>query len=247
VRYAAKRPSVSRPLKKTKRKRRNNAARDAAIRTAQAKLICRKHNQGKRAVISSHYGRADATRSSCLFALAESDLIGRGMEPNEALTSAAQLAIALAGFAGVVVAFRSSSLHEWSALDRYRLWLLLSSAVVPLFSSLIGMLLLTMKPVPVSIWRWCSLSSFFFTVAFVVLSRRRQEQVGPELKKQIGSYRYIFYFIATVGTLLGLLQVYNAAFLGAFWLFYAGVVYQLGTGALQFARMILLPPHTVER
>jgi len=34
------------------------------------------------------------------------------MEPGEALTTAAQIAVALAGFAGVVVAFRSSSLHD---------------------------------------------------------------------------------------------------------------------------------------
>jgi hypothetical protein len=34
------------------------------------------------------------------------------MEPSEALATGAQIAVALAGFAGVVVAFRSSSLHE---------------------------------------------------------------------------------------------------------------------------------------
>jgi hypothetical protein len=169
------------------------------------------------------------------------------MEPNEALSSAAQLAIALAGFAGVVVAFRSSSFHEWSPLDRYRLWLLLSSAVTPLFSCLMGMMLLTIKPVPVSIWRWCSVCSFFFTVAFAVLSRRRQAHVGPEMMKQIGGYRYVYYFIAAVGAVLGLLQLYNAAFPGVFWLFYAGITFQLATGALQFARMILLPPHPTER
>jgi hypothetical protein len=89
------------------------------------------------------------------------------MEPWEALSSAAEIAVALAGFAGVVVAFRSSSLHEWSALDKHRLWLLLSNALIPLFSCLFGMLLLTIKPVPVSIWRWCSGCSFLFAVAFV--------------------------------------------------------------------------------
>jgi drug/metabolite transporter (DMT)-like permease len=64
------------------------------------------------------------------------------MEPGEALSTAAQIALALAGFAGVVVAFRSSSLHEWSLLDKYRLRLLLGSALVPFFSCLFGMLLL---------------------------------------------------------------------------------------------------------
>jgi len=39
-----------------------------------------------------------------------------------------------------------------------------------------------------------------------------------------------------------LLQAYNVALLGAFWPFFAGVVYQLVTAVAQFARMILLLP-----
>ena len=78
------------------------------------------------------------------------------MEPGEALSAAAQIAVALAGFAGVVVAFRSRSLHEWSPRDKFRLWLLLGNALVPLFNCLFGMLLLTIKPTPLSIWHWCS-------------------------------------------------------------------------------------------
>src|SRR5207248_2585743 len=58
------------------------------------------------------------------------------MEPGEALTTAAQIAVALAGFAGVVVAFRSKSLHEWSRREQFRLWLLLGNALVPLFDCL---------------------------------------------------------------------------------------------------------------
>jgi hypothetical protein len=36
------------------------------------------------------------------------------MEPGEALSTASQIAVALAGFAGVVVVFRHESIHEWS-------------------------------------------------------------------------------------------------------------------------------------
>jgi hypothetical protein len=168
------------------------------------------------------------------------------MEPGEALTTAAQIAVALAGFAGVVVAFRSSSLHEWSLLDKYRLWLLLGNALVPLFACLFGMLLLTIKPTPPSIWRWCSGCSFLLGLAFGVLSRRRQSELGPTLIKEIGTYRYLFYTIAIVGTAVGLLQIYNALMPGVFSFFYAAIVFQLAIGALQFARMILLPPHTSE-
>jgi hypothetical protein len=35
------------------------------------------------------------------------------IEPSEALSTAAQIAVALAGFAGVVVVFRRESVHDW--------------------------------------------------------------------------------------------------------------------------------------
>jgi hypothetical protein len=102
---------------------------------------------------------------------------------------------------------------------------------------------LAIEPVPISIWRWCSGCSFLFAVAFVFLSRRRQSKVGPILLKKLGTYRYFLYFIASLSTVISLLQAYNALISGVFWVFYAAVVFQLGMGVLQFARMILLPPH----
>ena len=54
------------------------------------------------------------------------------MEPGEALGIAAQIAVALAGFAGVVVVFRRESVHEWSLLDKLRLRLLLANSILPL-------------------------------------------------------------------------------------------------------------------
>jgi hypothetical protein len=168
------------------------------------------------------------------------------MEPGEALTTAAQIAVALAGFAGVVVAFRSSSLHEWSLLDKFRLWLLLGSALVPLFSCFFGMLLLTIKPTPFPIWRWCSGFSLLLICIFGFSSRRRQSELGSGVIKEMGGYRYLFYMIAILGMAVGLLQAYNVLISGVFWLFYAAIMFQLAIGTFQFARMILLPPHTSE-
>jgi hypothetical protein len=54
------------------------------------------------------------------------------MEPGEALGIAAQIAVTLAGFAGVVVVFRRESVHEWSAIDKLRLRLLLANSILPL-------------------------------------------------------------------------------------------------------------------
>ena len=166
------------------------------------------------------------------------------MEPAEALSTAAQLALALAGFAGVVVAFRSKSLHDWSALDKFRLWLLLVNALVPLFACLFGMLLLTIKPTPLSIWRWTSGFWLLLGFASAFASRRRLSELGPTAIKDMAAFRYVFYTIGVLGTATGVLQVYNALISGVFWLFYTGAVFGLAVGALQFARMIFQPPHT---
>lgn len=45
---------------------------------------------------------------------------------------AAQVAVTLAGFAGIVVVLRPDSVHQWSALDRFRGSLLLMNSALPL-------------------------------------------------------------------------------------------------------------------
>src|SRR6266576_4806486 len=168
------------------------------------------------------------------------------MEPGEALTTTAQIAVALAGFAGVVVAFRSKSLHEWSLRDKFRLWLLLGNALIPLFDCLFAMLLLAINPTPLSIWHWCSGFSLLLSFHFGFLTWRRLSELGPTVIKNMGAYRYLFYLLGILGTAVGLLQVYNALVSGVFSFFYASVIFPLAIGTLQFALMILLPPHTTE-
>src|ERR687888_468586 len=91
------------------------------------------------------------------------------MEPSEALSTAAQIAVALAGFAGVVVVFRHESVHDWSPIDKFRLRLLLVNSILPLALCVIGLLMLTIKPTPAGIWRWCSAA----TIVIVCRSRLR--------------------------------------------------------------------------
>jgi hypothetical protein len=52
----------------------------------------------------------------------------------------------------------------------------------------------------------------------------------------------MMYFFGALGVVAMLLQAYNIALLGAFWPFFAGIVYQVVTAMAQFARMILLLP-----
>src|SRR5206468_8450828 len=92
------------------------------------------------------------------------------MEPGEALGVAAQVAVALAGFAGVVVVFRRESVHEWSSIDKLRLRFLLTNSILPLCLCMLALLLLTIKPVPSGIWRWCSGIAFVVSLLFVTTS-----------------------------------------------------------------------------
>ena len=103
------------------------------------------------------------------------------MEPDAALGIAAQIAVALAGFAGVVTAFRAQSVHEWEAIDKFRLRLLLTNSILPLAYCLFALALLTIRPVPFHFWRWCSGGSVATNIGSAIglskdLTRVRQVQ-----------------------------------------------------------------------
>ena len=164
------------------------------------------------------------------------------MEPGEALGIAAQIAVALAGSAGVVVVFRSGSVHEWSPIDKLRLRLLLSNSILPLIFCMIGLLLLTVRPAPAGIWRWCSGFAFMMFLMFAVTMMKIFRHLDLQQIQREHGTRFVFYLFGTLGIAANLLQLYNTAFLDAFWPFFTGIVFQIITAMFQFARIILVPP-----
>jgi len=162
------------------------------------------------------------------------------MEPNEALGIAAQVAVTLAGFAGVVVIFRPPALHQWLALDQFRLRLLLHNSICPLAYALFGMLLLTMKPTPLWIWRECSLFGILFQLPGAIKSFQSSRTLTPAEFK--GTSRVLFYGFGVLGTATMILQVINIAKLNLFWPFFLAIFTHLLAGMLQFTRMVLLLP-----
>ena len=164
------------------------------------------------------------------------------MEPSEALGIAAQIAVALAGFAGVVVVFRRESVHEWSPVDKLRLRFLLTNSVLPLGLCMLGLLLLSVRPIPPGIWRWCSGVAFVLFVLFVTTSGKTFRRLDLRAVKGERLTRVVFYVFIAIGTPVLLLQLCNTVLLGAFWPFFTGIVFQLIAAVFQFARMILLLP-----
>jgi hypothetical protein len=163
------------------------------------------------------------------------------MEPSEALSTAAQIAVALAGFAGVVVVFRRESVHEWSPIDKFRLRLLLSNSILPLALCVIGLLLLTIKPAPAGIWRWCSGTAVVIVLPFAITTSRSFRRLGRQQLQSALATGFPFYLFGILGTGAMLLQFFNIAMLNAFWPFFSGIAVHLLAAMFQFARIILLP------
>jgi hypothetical protein len=164
------------------------------------------------------------------------------MEPGEALSTAAQVAVTLAGFAGVVVVFRSGSVHDWTPIDKFRLRLLLANSILPLALCVIGLLLLTIKPPVSEIWRWCSGCAVVIALPFAIMASRSFRRLDPQQLRRERAAGLPFYLFSILGTGAMLLQFFNIAILNAFWPFFTGIIVHLLAGITQFARIILLPP-----
>lgn len=162
------------------------------------------------------------------------------MQAGEALGIAAQVAVTLAGFAGVVVVFRPESVHQWSRVDRFRLQLLLASSICPLAYSLFAILLLTITPLPESIWRWCSAFAVLFQVPLLIInSKTARSLTRAEFK---GVNKTLFFSLGAVGAGAWLLQFYNIVVSNWFWPFFALIFVHLVAALLQFMRLVLLQP-----
>jgi hypothetical protein len=164
------------------------------------------------------------------------------MQPGEALSTAAQIAVALAGFAGVVVVFRRESVHDWTPIDKFRLRLLLINSILPLAFCVIGLLFLTIVPTPISIWRWCSALALVIAFPFVMTTAKSFRSLDPQLWRKERAAGSPFYLFAILGIGATLLQLCNIAILNVFWPFFTGIVVHLLAAMVQFARIILVTP-----
>jgi hypothetical protein len=161
------------------------------------------------------------------------------MQPSEALSLAAQVAVTLAGFAGVVVVFRPESVHHWSNLDRFRLRLLLNNSIFPLVYSVVAVCLLSVQPPPASIWRWSSAVAVACQVPFAIVNFTEARRLSPVEFK--GVNKVMFFPLFAIGFASIALQIYNITTLNWFWPFFAGIAIHLVAAMLQFMRLVLLP------
>ncbi len=163
------------------------------------------------------------------------------MEPSTSLIATAQIAVAIAGFAGVVAMFRNDSVHKWGVVERFWLRLLLLDSILPLAFSLFGLFLLVVAPIPAIIWRWCSGFAAVCLLPYAGMIIRNLIRFAPGQLKAAGGGKVTSYMLFTVLIVVSALQLWNVAMSPTFWPFFGAIVALLLGAMYQFVRLVLTP------
>jgi hypothetical protein len=163
------------------------------------------------------------------------------MEPTTALSVSAQIAVSIAGFAGVVAAFRNDSVHDWGQVEKFWLWLLLVNSILPLAFSMAGLFLLAVTYDSPALWRWCSGLVTLFLVPYAIAIIKTVVGFAPGQLEAAGGTKLTSYTLVTILTAVCLLQLCNLTTLAAFWPFFGAIVALLLGAMYQFVRLVLSP------
>jgi hypothetical protein len=164
------------------------------------------------------------------------------IEPASALSTAAQIAVTLAGFAGVVVVFGRRTLDEWSRVDRFRLQLLLSTSGHALALCMGSMLLLATDLPEPTVWAWSSGVALVSLLPIGAMGWRRFRSFRPDEIQAAAVSKGSFYGVSSFALTSGALQIYNVLVTRAFWPFFTLIVVAILASTLQFVRMVLARP-----
>ena len=164
------------------------------------------------------------------------------MDGAEALTTVAQIAVGLAGFAGIAIAFNRRP-GELTALEGYRLILLFATSFGALFLALLpfGLQLLGM-PAP-ALWRLSSALFVGFDLLLLGCLTRPTLRFLRDVR-EIFNLRVLTGLLAGHVAAIGLL---SASAVGAFpgresGLFLCALLWLLFHSAVQFARILFIRP-----
>ena len=154
------------------------------------------------------------------------------LDHTEVLVGIAEIAIALAGFSGVVVVFGSRSSGQWDPSDRLRLAFLLEASFSAGGFALATIALLSLPIVPDLVWAIVSGSWGTFMCGSLYSSSKRMRINGTSVDAMFN--RIVFGAFAIVIVL----QFVNVALWHAFTPVVVGLLLNLIGAAMQFGRLI---------
>lgn len=163
------------------------------------------------------------------------------MEPNVFLVASAQIAVAIAGFAGVVAVFRNEAVHNWGAVERFWLRLLLLNSILPLAFSMFGLFSLAVAFRPTSTWRLCSGSAALCLIPYAGMIIKNLNGFAPGQLRAAGGGEVTSYVLVALLLAVCLLQLWNVLTLATFWPFFGAIVALLLGAMYQFVRLVMTP------
>lgn len=158
------------------------------------------------------------------------------LDHSETLIGIAELAIALAGFTGVVVAFRSRDSGGWHPGDRLRLVFLLEASLTAAGFALLTLVLFHALPYPESVA--ISIASLLWALfmPWSLYTSSRKIRVNRQEHEDIDQFANRIVFV--IFTALVILQLVNVALWQAFAPLLAALCFNLAGAAMQFARLV---------
>lgn len=164
------------------------------------------------------------------------------MDPHIFLIASAQIAVAIAGFAGVVAAFRDRSVHTWGEVERFWFRLLLLNSTLSLGLSIIGLFFIVLPSAWGLTWRSASGIAALILIPYAVMIIKNLLGFAPGQLKAAGGGKIISYFLIILLVVVCILQVWNVLAVPVFWPYYGAVVALLLGSMYQFVRLVLPPP-----
>jgi hypothetical protein len=156
------------------------------------------------------------------------------MEAEAILTTLAEVAIAIAGFSGIVVALQNRTV-VWSEMDKVRFSMLLQVSFGCVFFSFVPIVLYLMHPSEPFVWRWSSglwLVYIACVAAYRVPQLRRVSAPGSDT-----SNAALGFLIIVICTSV-LLQVANVVWLRVSWPHVVTVMLSLLLAFVLFVRLL---------
>ena len=164
------------------------------------------------------------------------------MTGEDSLYNVAEIAIALAGFSGLVAVFRSERLGAWLPRERFLFWLLISFALAALFFALLPVTLHLLGFSEAVVWATASalLASYYVVVGVAALiGHVRMNRAGHPTSRPLSWYVIFPTGVLVVASLL--LNAFGIVLDRAVGVYHLGLLYVLACGSTMFVFLLVFP------
>jgi hypothetical protein len=159
------------------------------------------------------------------------------VEGSDVLQTLAEVAIALTGFTGIVMAFRGRTDESLPGYTLVRFRILLMASLAATGFALLPFFFHYIRLAPAVTWSICSAVVSIFMIAIAVhdiRAHRTYSDTMPKFDRQAGP------LFALVGSALWVAQISNVVALHSFGPYLAAPMWFLGFSAFQFCRLLLV-------